>query len=192
MTTDKAFKRVVRARMARTGERYAAARPPVEAPRTTSRGRGRRHPVGYRMPAAALRQRRWPTSGESGRVSPDGRAVDRGHLGIGGGQAPAASSGSSSATAVLTSDSEQWQIPADRQDARSARHRARPARPAAKTRRSMHAGRRHARRRSSISSRSTGEARRAVRALVSSSSSSDDADTRTSFTVAGTIPVSPP
>ena len=53
MTTDKAFKRVVRARMAKTGERYAAARRSLlasadpESPDTTD-GRGDGAP-GYRM-----------------------------------------------------------------------------------------------------------------------------------------------
>src|SRR5687768_10212154 len=53
MTTDKAFKRIVRARMAKTGERYAAAR------RSLLEGTANRHPgepgvdaanqTGYRM-----------------------------------------------------------------------------------------------------------------------------------------------
>ena len=50
MTTDKAFKRVVRARMAKTGERYAAARRTLVegADGRPSRGADgrRRHPIG--------------------------------------------------------------------------------------------------------------------------------------------------
>jgi hypothetical protein len=54
MTTDKAFKRVVRARMARTGERYAAARRALVAgtQQLPQAGAGTDHPVietGYRM-----------------------------------------------------------------------------------------------------------------------------------------------
>ena len=76
MTTDKAFKRVVRARMAKTGERYAAARRALvqgatdgqHAEPTTDTVT----PTGYRMPGASTRRRpRWPLSSpEFGVVSP--------------------------------------------------------------------------------------------------------------------------
>src|SRR4029079_14473055 len=53
MTTDKAFKRVVRARMAKTGERYAAARRAlVEGARDGDHADATTEPVtpsGYRM-----------------------------------------------------------------------------------------------------------------------------------------------
>src|SRR5262245_338712 len=49
MTTDKAFKRVVRARMARTGERYAAARRSLLTGSTDDRRTDAATPSGYRM-----------------------------------------------------------------------------------------------------------------------------------------------
>ena len=49
MTTDKAFKRVVRARMAKTGERYAAARRALLESSAEPHTAGRTTPSGWRM-----------------------------------------------------------------------------------------------------------------------------------------------
>ena len=61
MTTDQSFKRVVRARMAKTGERYAAARRALIAERPpTDAGKrcGRRRAAATGTAAASSRSRR--------------------------------------------------------------------------------------------------------------------------------------
>ena len=81
MTTDKAFKRVVRARMAKTGERYAAARRAlIDAAADAEPTADATTPSGYRMrgglhPETATLATSWPIRR---RLGPDGRAVDRG------------------------------------------------------------------------------------------------------------------
>ena len=186
MTTDKAFKRVVRARMAKTGERYAAARRTLTRGRHGRTARGadgrRRHPD--RLPDA---RRPAPGDGHAGqrpgesgrRLGPDGRAVDRGRdprhrrrpgrrlhpLGV---QEPRRADPHPRVPEPVA-------IPVDprldRQDARSARHRARRARDRRRERRSRGArcppGRRRARHRLGRPAvdRDLGPARRAVGVL---------------------------
>ena len=142
MTTDKAFKRVVRARMAKTGERYAAARrtliegasdgphaePTADAATPSGyRMRGGLHPETATLANVLANQ--GVVSGLTGEP-----LTEAAILGIGGGLGAGyilwefqSTAGRSSPSASGTSGSTR-DPRLDRQDARSARHRARPAR----------------------------------------------------------------
>ena len=84
MTTHQSFKRVVRARMAKTGERYAAARRALIAerpPADAAKRRGRRRQAGYRLPrrpAAAHGGLTNVLAASRRPVPADRRAADRG------------------------------------------------------------------------------------------------------------------
>ena len=172
MTTNKAFKRVVRARMAKTGERYAAARRRLLEGAADGHHGGaggrRRHSVGLsdaRRPA--------PGDGDAGqrpgepgrRLGRDRRAVDRGRdprhrrrpgrrlhpVGVPGGTPRQDPPRAGPHPGIPESVAVPVDPRVDRQDARSARHRARCARDRRREGRSRGArctpGRRHARHR---------------------------------------------
>ena len=204
MTTDKAFKRVVRARMAKTGERYAAARRAlVEAPRDRHHPQPTRRlvtPAGYRMRGglhpetatlANVLANRGVVSGLTGEP-----LTEAAILGIGGGLGAGyilwefqSHAGRRSPSASGTSGSTRRAV--DRQDARAARHRARPA-PDRRRERGPRGARcspgcrrpRHRLGRPPVD-RDLGTARRRCRGTLGWTSSSSDVTTmaRTSWTI---------